>query len=317
MGQTSQLFLNTLWQTQNIQKGSGELEELLEGIDNSITALRFVQKSLDAAKQTQSLQEDELRDSNFLSEFITFAVEYSDAPFGDEWNSNLDSFWFGVWNSESSGSLIGAATDLQNLIESANPDVSESLGEWLLGNSSNAEILYASTSGQQDPCLDLLGTIRALVAKLIERSDELIADPYDLQFDNWSKANPKVVRLPDGRERNLGSIEGHQEQFRNRQKQLRDLLKKWDEDECRNKTGIKISKSDRDWAFKAAPKPKPKPKPSENQGFQMPDWAVALGVIVVGGAIVIGAALTLPVWAVAALTFLAATTGLQLIDQRS
>jgi len=156
----------------------------------------------------------------------------------------------------------------------------------------------------------------ALVAELVERSGELIADPYDLQFDNWSKANPKTVRLPDGRERNLGSIEGHQEQFKNKQTQLRNLLKKWDEDKCRNKTGIKISKSDRDWAFKPTPKPKPKPKPSKSQGFQLPDWAVALGVVLVGGAIIIGAALTLPAWAVAALAFLAATAGLQLIDQR-
>ncbi|MEQ8974252.1 MAG: DUF4157 domain-containing protein [Coleofasciculus sp. C1-SOL-03] len=50
--------------------------------------------------------------------------------------------------------------------------------------------------------------------------------------------------------------------------------------------------------------------------FRLPDWAVRAGVIIVAGAIVIGATVTLPSWGLAALITLAGLLGLQLIDRR-
>jgi hypothetical protein len=50
--------------------------------------------------------------------------------------------------------------------------------------------------------------------------------------------------------------------------------------------------------------------------FRLPDWAVRAGVIIVTGAIVIGATVTLPSWGLAALITLAGLLGLKLIDRR-
>ena len=58
-------------------------------------------------------------------------------------------------------------------------------------------------------CKNLLDQIKQAAAELISRAADLVNDPLGLQWNNWSRNNPKV--MPDGT--NLGSVEGHQEQY--------------------------------------------------------------------------------------------------------
>jgi hypothetical protein len=103
-------------------------------------------------------------------------------------------------------------------------------------------------------CKELLGQIKQVVAKLIERGEELVKDPWGLQWDNWH--TPKI--LPDGT--NLGSVAGHQHQYEGWRTRLRNLLDEWQDDDCNN-TGLRVPQEVRELAFKPAPEPVPRPRP--------------------------------------------------------
>lgn len=116
--------------------------------------------------------------------------------------------------------------------------------------------------------------------ELKQRYDDLLNDPLHLQWNNWSKSNP-LIR--DGK--NLGSVEGHKEQYEGKRTHLRNLIDEWDDDDC-NKTGRKIPQYIRDLSYQPAPNPIPQPKPTVNV-----DWgkfAQGTGLIVAGSLILAG-----------------------------
>ena len=131
-------------------------------------------------------------------------------------------------------------------------------------------------------CDDLFTKIREVIVELVQRKAELLSDPLHLQWDNWS--TPKI--LPDGT--NVGSVVGHQQQFQNKQTQVRRLIQEWDDDDCNN-SGRRIQQPDRDLAYEDTPvpiqQPRPDsgPKPWETPGaHRVAEVAGAAGI---GGAI--------------------------------
>lgn len=92
-----------------------------------------------------------------------------------------------------------------------------------------------------DPdCNDLLIQIIARVVELVLRADALIRDP---------------LRLPPT---GPMSIEGHKQQFRNKQVNLRSMLNQWDTNNCGD--GY-IPRSAWKWATRPVPSPAPAPAP--------------------------------------------------------
>ncbi|HVG32465.1 MAG TPA: DUF4157 domain-containing protein [Pyrinomonadaceae bacterium] len=136
-------------------------------------------------------------------------------------------------------------------------------------------------------CLELLALIRQAVAELVRRASELLADPLGLQWDNWT--TPRI--LPGGT--NVGSVQGHQQQFQNWQQRLRKLIQRWDDDDC-NSTGRRVTREERELAHRETPAPIPRPRPQTaprpwNAPGTAPDTsgqrrAAATGVLI-GGAV--------------------------------
>jgi hypothetical protein len=103
-------------------------------------------------------------------------------------------------------------------------------------------------------CKDLLALIKEAAAVLIQRAIDLVNDPLDLQWDNWTA--PKI--LPDGT--NVGSVVGHQQQYEGWRNRLRNLIDQWKNDDC-NSTGLRIPQDVRDLAYKPTPEPIRRPRP--------------------------------------------------------
>lgn len=107
-------------------------------------------------------------------------------------------------------------------------------------------------------CRTLLDQIKEAVAVLVQRAADLIADPQGLQWDNV--INPKIVRTPDGRVINFGSVQGHQQQYENWRTRLRNKIREWDDDDC-NQTGLRVPAEAREWQFRPVPAPTQRPRP--------------------------------------------------------
>jgi hypothetical protein len=127
-------------------------------------------------------------------------------------------------------------------------------------------------------CRDLLGQIREAVAELLRRAAELVADKYGLQWDNW--VTPKI--LPNGT--NLGSVVGHQQQYQGWLNRLRNLIARWDDDDC-NQTGLRIPQEARDLQFRPVPVPTPRPRPDTDPKPWEPPGARRLAPVAGGAAI--------------------------------
>ncbi|UBF30710.1 Ig-like domain-containing protein (plasmid) [Kovacikia minuta CCNUW1] len=73
------LFLNTLWQSQSIQKGTQEIAQFFENFsdpDSRTALLQFERNLLTAFHQPLELQE-QMRDASFVSQVINFGSDYS------------------------------------------------------------------------------------------------------------------------------------------------------------------------------------------------------------------------------------------------
>ncbi|MDI1433354.1 DUF4157 domain-containing protein [Polyangium sorediatum] len=138
-----------------------------------------------------------------------------------------------------------------------------------------------------DLCKDLLRKIWEVITALKALWQGIVDDEYNLQFNNWSKSNPLII---DGH--NIGSVEGHQEKFRNLQRRLKNLLDAWKDDDC-NDTPFRVPKEAWEWVKEPipdpAPKPAPKPKPWTAPGSAKLGAAAAGGLIGAGVGAVLGA----------------------------
>jgi hypothetical protein len=174
------------------------------------------------------------------------------------------------------------------------------------------ETLYAQTGrlpseNNEQYCFDLLQQIISLYEEVKFRYEDLLRDNHKLYRNH---------RRLDQRHRDYGSWEGHQQKYEKERAKLKRLLDHWD-DLCKGDPDlVEYARPDIEDAENYASIPAPQTPLQIKQGFRLPDWAITLGVVVVGGAIIIGATLTLPGWATAALASIAAVAGLRLIDER-
>jgi hypothetical protein len=124
-------------------------------------------------------------------------------------------------------------------------------------NVGQARIQRQTVSG--DPqCRPLLDQIRRFIFSrkppndmkgLIQRWEELRADPQNLQWDYWTNPHPQY-----------GSVESHQQQFRNMQQGLRKRLNEWNSKNCNDPNGL--PQDAWNWASRPAPVPIPRPRPA-------------------------------------------------------
>ena len=138
----------------------------------------------------------------------------------------------------------------------------------------------------EDRCKDLLGLIKEAAAELLKRAADLQKDPLGLQWDNWT--TPKIT--PDGT--NLGSVKGHQQQYENWRTRLRNLIKKWNDDDC-NSTGRRVPQDVRDLQFEPIPEPIPRPRPETDPKPWEPPGARRLSSAAKGALIGTGIGATL------------------------
>jgi RHS repeat-associated protein len=102
-------------------------------------------------------------------------------------------------------------------------------------------------------CEDLAWRIEQVRKELIKRFNDMRADKFGL-FPYGSQPNPLY---PD-----KGTWEGHQEQFESKQRNLRKLLNKYDDTNCKCQKGAEIEKSDV-WHWAYVPTPT-QPNPAAN-----------------------------------------------------
>ena len=100
---------------------------------------------------------------------------------------------------------------------------------------------------------------------LRQRSAELIADPQGLQWNHWGVGDAH----PD-----YGSVEGHQDQFRGRQRGLRNRLNDWNTNNC----GGGLPADAWDWATRSVPSPTPRPNPATQRAVETVAVGVGVGV---------------------------------------
>lgn len=156
-------------------------------------------------------------------------------------------------------------------------------------------------------CFDLLQKIKELYKEVKFRYEDLLRDNHNLYRNH---------RDIDEAHPDYGSWQGHQRKYNEKRAELKKLLKLWN-DHCKGDPDlVTYAQADIEDAENYADIPAPERPLKSQRGFKLPDWAIALGVVVVGGAIIIGATLTLPGWALAALASIAAVAGLRLIDKR-
>ena len=171
--------------------------------------------------------------------------------------------------------------------------------------------LYAQTDRLRSKdldqyCFDLLQKIKELYKEVKFRYEDLLRDKHNLYRNH---------RYLDQAHPDYGSWEGHQSRYNNKREELEELLEIWN-NRCKDPDLVAYAQADIEDAENYAEIPAPERPLKSERGFKLPDWAIALGVVVVGGAIIIGATLTLPGWALAALASIAAVAGLRLIDKR-
>ncbi|MBG1271391.1 eCIS core domain-containing protein [Nostoc sp. WHI] len=126
-----------------------------------------------------------------------------------------------------------------------------------------------ATAGGDPECPNLLEQIRRFIfgdentKGLIQRWEELRADPRNLQWDYWINPHPQY-----------GSVEGHQQQFRNMQQGLRNRLNQWNSKNCDDPDGtVQLPENAWDWATRQAPVPIPRerPAPSSSRSVSVSD----------------------------------------------
>jgi hypothetical protein len=125
-------------------------------------------------------------------------------------------------------------------------------------------------------CDDLLQQIIDLINELKQRFQELLDDAQHLQWDNWSVSNPKP---------GVGSVEGHQIQFRQKQTRLRNKLNEWNTDNCGGGGGALPSDA---WQWATRPAPDPIPQSRPTPPAPATSSSTVWGVIAVGCLIGIG-----------------------------
>jgi len=150
----------------------------------------------------------------------------------------------------------------------------------------------AITPNPDPRCRDLLQQIRdfifgnANMKGLVQRAQELIEDLQGLQWDFWTTPHPQ-----------FGSVEGHQQQFRNMQQGLRNRLDEWNSRTCDDPDGpSQLPERAWEWATRPAPVPAPRPRPSaprvEGEGInwsRVLDVLAAIGLTIAMAAVVIAA----------------------------
>jgi len=119
-------------------------------------------------------------------------------------------------------------------------------------------MVQRQTVGGDPECPSLLEQIRRFIfgdqntKGLIQRWEELRSDPQNLQWDYWSTPHPQY-----------GSVEGHQQQFRNMQQGLRKRLNQWNSKNCDDPDGpSQLPVNAWDWATRQAPVPIPRERPA-------------------------------------------------------
>ena len=143
----------------------------------------------------------------------------------------------------------------------------------------------------------------------------LLSAATSLLFAAQAFAGELVIRVttPDGKQIDLGTIEGHQEQFKNKQRSLKASLQKWNDDDCNSKTGNKVPRNVYDWASASIPTPISKPAPQIDSNSRLPVWVQEMGgVISDGGLILKKSAEMLGTAIVTVLVILASLFGLDL-----
>jgi hypothetical protein len=114
-------------------------------------------------------------------------------------------------------------------------------------------------------CEGLLQQIIEFLNVLKQRSADLIADVQGLQWNHWAKSDAHPV---------YGSVEGHQDQFRDRQRGLRRRINDWNSNNCSG--GLPADAWD--WATRPTPSPTPRPNPAVQRATQTVAEGVGTGV---------------------------------------
>lgn len=203
---------------------------------------------------------------------------------------------------------VSSAWELQRCEECENKSVEEmcpacqavnQFSEALAGAEANTTTLQRQAGGAVAPnpdprCNELLRQIRDFLfgndnmKGLIQRAQELIDDVHGLQWDFWRTPHPQ-----------FGSVEGHQQQFRNMQQGLRNRLDEWNSRTCDDPDGpTRLPERVWEWATRPAPNPAPRPRPQaprvEGEGI---NWrrvfqvVIAIGLTIAMVAVVIAALL--------------------------
>jgi hypothetical protein len=284
------LFLETLWKAQSeqaISEGANELESFWLNLETPSTQVfQYSQKLLLRTKEVDFIDASLKRNVSFANEIVRSGKNYK----------------------------LYSETTLAAAVPLSSHPKARCFESWKDVEVFLTEGRLAHASGNSTAKLEFC-------AKLVQH---LIDCHNDLNIRYGEMLND----LQPGKGRRLyinrrygpkDTWESHQKRYdtiRDFMEQLFDFLDQHCRDYMRNLSVDKIYaiEAARD-AIDRPPPSSPLPPPSE--GFRLPDWAVALGIVVIGGAIIIGAAVTLPVWALGALALIAAAAGLKLIDQRS
>jgi Ca2+-binding RTX toxin-like protein len=135
-------FLDSLWRAQKtlnpyeakplgvirqeLQQGMTALYTLLDGVDNPLQALKFVNNLLQAATNVESLDAEAIYDAEFLRELVAFGFEYAKlnpTQLEGAETDGLNAFLATLWQGESGDSLAmrkatGKFSDLFNGLDS-------------------------------------------------------------------------------------------------------------------------------------------------------------------------------------------------------
>ena len=148
--------------------------------------------------------------------------------------------------------------------------VKDGVGEGKEGKhqgSSTGGMIQRQTAPPPFDCNSLLQEIIEFINVLKQRSAELIADAQGLQWNHWGVGDAHPT---------YGSVEGHQDQFRGRQRGLRRRLNDWNSNNCGG--GPPLLPADAwDWATRPAPSPTPRPNPAVQRTVEVVATGVGVG----------------------------------------
>jgi hypothetical protein len=151
-------------------------------------------------------------------------------------------------------------------------------------------------------CKDLFSHLMDCLADLDLRYEEMLTD---------RRVGQGLFDRPD----KIGWL-NHQKRYNNIRNMMDRLADYWN-DHCDDRGSgwmTMANINNLETAMNAIDRPPPD-EPLPANGFKLPGWAVGAGVVVVGGAIVIGAGVTLPAWGLGALGIMGATVGLSVVRQ--